>query len=181
VERETRRLISLVENVLRFSRAARGKDPLTSEPVALEPLVRDAVNAFDLLAKANDVNVALDIEQPVTALADAGAVRRILLNLLDNAVKYGPSGQTVTVHLSRNHSAILAVQDQGPGVSRADRERVWQAFQRLDRDGRTAVAGSGMGLAIVRDLVERMNGAVHIDDAPGTGARFIVELPLTES
>jgi signal transduction histidine kinase len=178
VERETRRLINLVENVLRFSRASRGKDPLTIEPVALEPLVRDAMRAFELLAKANDVNIVLEVEQQVDAMVDANAVRRVLLNLLDNAVKYGPPGQTVTVRVSADgDSAVLTVADQGPGVPPADRARVWEPFQRLDREERAAIAGSGMGLAIVRELVERMNGTVRIDDAPGGGARFIVELP----
>lgn len=178
VERETRRLINLVENVLRFSRASRGKDPLTIEPVALDPLVRDAMRAFELLAKANDVSIALEVERPVDAMVDANAVRRVLLNLLDNAVKYGPPGQTVTVRITANErSAVLTVDDQGPGVPPADRTRVWEPFRRLDREERAVIAGSGMGLAIVHELVERMNGTVRIEDAAGTGARFIVELP----
>jgi signal transduction histidine kinase len=179
VERETRRLIHLVENVLRFSRATRGRDPLTIEPVALEPLVRDTLQSFELLARAHRVDTALHVDAPVDALADANALRRVLLNLLDNAVKYGPPGQTLPLHLSAvDRRARIRIDDQGPGIPLADRQRVWEPFQRLDQERHGAVTGSGMGLAIVRDLVERMNGTVRIEDAPGGGARFTIELPL---
>ena len=178
VERETRRLINLVENVLRFSRASRGLDTLQTEPIVLEPLVRDALLTFDLLARAQGVNVQLEADPDVQAMADANAVRRVLLNLLDNALKYGPAGQTVTVAISAtNQHAILSVEDQGPGIPSSERAHAWEPFQRLHRDQHAAVAGSGMGLAIVHDLVERMHGSARIEDAAGGGARFIIELP----
>jgi signal transduction histidine kinase len=179
VERETRRLIRMVENVLRFSRPTRGKDSLIIESVPLEPLVQDVIKVFEPWARKHDMRVRLHVEQPVVALADASALRGVLLNLLDNAMKYGPAGQTVSVELSaRDHTAILAVEDEGPGVPRAQRAQVWEPFQRLERDQRAAITGSGIGLSIVRELVERMNGTVRIEDARGSsGARFIVELP----
>ncbi|MGH7467307.1 MAG: sensor histidine kinase [Longimicrobiales bacterium] len=176
VERETRRLIHLVENVLRFSRSARGHDALTIERVPLEPLIRDSVQAFELLARANQVSTTVQIEDHVQALVDGNALRRVLLNLLDNAVKYGPPGQTVTIRLAAvDQRARITIDDQGPGIPSVDRARVWEPFQRLEREAH--IAGSGMGLAIVRDLIERMNGAVRIEDAPGRGTRFTVELP----
>jgi signal transduction histidine kinase len=181
VERETRRLIHLVENVLRFSRASRGLDVLNVEQVTLEPLVRDALLTFELLARARNVTVRLEADPDVRAVADANAVRRVLLNLLDNAVKYGPDGQTVTVAIrAAQQHAIILVDDQGTGIPTSERGQVWEPFHRLDREPHTAVAGSGMGLSIVRDLVTRMNGTVRIEDAPGGGARFVVELPVPQ-
>jgi signal transduction histidine kinase len=178
VERETRRLIQLVDNVLRFSRASRDRDPLLIDDVALGDVVRDTVQAFEPLARSSGARILLDAEPDIQVRADADALRRILLNLLDNAVKYGPAKQTITVTLAREgERVVLRVDDQGPGVPPADRERIFGAFRRLEREERAAIAGSGVGLAIVRDLAVRMNGTVSATDAPDGGARFIVTLP----
>ncbi|HUF68422.1 MAG TPA: HAMP domain-containing sensor histidine kinase [Longimicrobiales bacterium] len=181
IERETRRLIQLVENVLAFARSSRGGQALTRHSVDLEALVRETIAAFDPLARTSNASIRIVVDGPALAMADESAVRRILVNLLDNAVKYGPAGQTVTVTVGQAAgSTTLTVDDSGPGVPAADRARIWTDFSRLDRDDRGAIAGSGMGLAIVRDLVERMNGSVNVDDAPGGGARFVVTLPASD-
>lgn len=178
VERETRRLIELVENVLRFSRAGSGDDPLVIENVLLEPLVRETVQAFEPLARAQHAHIALDGDATLVAQADANAVRRVLINLLDNAIKYGPRGQTVRVVVAGVDDVVqLAVEDEGPGIAPADRDRVWRAFERLEAETSAAVAGSGMGLSIVRDLMTRMHGSARIEQAKSSGARFVVELP----
>jgi signal transduction histidine kinase len=181
VERETRRLIELVDNVLHFARGVRGENGLALTPIDLEPIVRETVQSFLPLARTR--NATLDVDcAPTVALGDARAVRRVLVNLLDNAVKYGPPGQTVRVRLSSaNGLTSLAVEDQGPGIPDADRERVFQPFERLEREERAAIAGSGMGLAIVRDLVTRMHGSVTLEADTAGGARFVVHLPSAES
>jgi len=177
VDRETRRLILLVDNVLQFARSARGEDGVVLQPLALEPLVRETVQSFLPLAGTRDVKLEVDAAA-ATVLADAQAVRRVLINLLDNAVKYGPAGQTVRVRLEAAAGAVmLAVEDQGPGVPVADRERIFQPFHRLEREEHAAIAGSGMGLAIVRDLVTRMHGVVTVEALASGGARFAVRLP----
>jgi signal transduction histidine kinase len=182
VERETRRLIQLVENVLRFSRSARGEDALVLEMVPVETVVRETIQTFAPLARTREANISLDVAQPVVALADAGALRRVLLNLLDNAVKYGPHGQTVNVCVRVAGGRVrIVVDDQGPGIPPADRERVFQPFVRLEREERAAISGSGMGLAIVRDLAERMSGSARVEASPANGARFIVDLPLAST
>ncbi|MCI0435087.1 MAG: HAMP domain-containing histidine kinase [Gemmatimonadetes bacterium] len=181
VERETHRLIQLVDNVLQFSRAVRGGDTLALEPVELAPLARETIQAFEPLGRARDVTVRLECEEGIAARADAAALRRILLNLLDNAVKYGPRGQTVRVTIRHIGSDIrIAIEDQGPGVPHEDRARVFRPFQRLEREEHSAVAGSGVGLAIVKDLADRMNGDIGIEDASGGGARFVIRLSAAD-
>jgi signal transduction histidine kinase len=102
----------------------------------------------------------------------------MLLNLLDNAVKYGPVGQTVRVGAARdNGGARLWVDDGGPGIPRPDRERVWDRFWRLERDRDSAVAGSGIGLAVVRELAGLHHGRAWIEDAEAGGARVVIALP----
>jgi signal transduction histidine kinase len=183
----------LVENVLRFSSAARGADPLSIENVAVGPIVRETIQAFEPLARAERNTVELRLESaapdaPVAdpeganGCADANALRRILLNLLDNAVKYGPSGQTVTVAIRETASHVtMTVDDQGPGIPDGERDRIFVPFRRLAREDSSAIAGSGVGLSIVRDLADRMGGKAGVETAPGGGARFVVELPAGTS
>jgi signal transduction histidine kinase len=179
IDQEARRLTHLVENLLHFSRAERQTTHITPEPTALAPLVQEVIDAFAPLAAARGARLAAAVPEDLVVLADPGAVRQMLLNLLDNAVKYGPAGQEVRIGASReNGVAKLWVDDGGPGIPRADRERVWERFWRLERDRDSAVAGSGIGLAVVRELATLHQGRAWIDDPdPAVGTRVVIELP----
>ena len=176
IVQETRRLIHMVENVLHFARAERGLETPALRALPLAPLVRDAVRAFAPLAESAGSSLELAaVDEAATALADPAALRQVLLNLLDNAVKYGTPGQTVRVAVVRAGARVLVqVNDQGPGVAPGDRERIWAAFERLTRGD--ARGGSGIGLAVVRELVALHHGEAWVEDAPGGGARFVVAL-----
>ena len=176
IDKEARRLTALVENVLHFSRAERQAVRLTREDADLAELIQAAVSSFAPLARAGGITVITRLES-VHASVDRGAVQQIVLNFLDNAVKYGPAGQTVTVTLEAGqHRVRLSVEDEGPGVPPADRERIWDRFIRLPREWDNAVAGAGIGLSVVRELVLRHGGTVEVEG--GTrGARFVVEFP----
>lgn len=176
VSREAQRLSQLVENVLLFSRGERRRPEITRERAQVGPIVHDVIESFAPLAAARRARLDADIEPGVMASVDAGALRQILLNLLDNAVKYGRMGQTVRVTLRlENDRAELLVDDEGPGVSPRDAERIWQPFQRIATN-HTATGGAGIGLAIVKQLVELHGGRVRVERA-AVGARFIVEIP----
>ena len=179
IDQEARRLAFLVENVLNFSRSSRDAGRVTPEPVALAHEVREVVDSFRPLADARRMQVELRAAE-VAALADRAALRQVLLNLLDNAAKYGPPGQTIRVTVDRGGiGACIAVADEGPGVPEAERERVWQPFYRADRDVTSATTGSGIGLAVVGELVRQLDGRRRIEPGPGgTGARVVIELPL---
>lgn len=177
ISRETQRLIQLVENVLLFSRGERRTPQLSREPLRLAAVIADVVQNFSPLAESRQARIVTTVDEDVTVTADAGAVTRILLNLLDNAVKYGPSGQTISVSLSlRNDRAILAVDDEGSGVDPAEARQVWEPFHRLARSA-DATGGAGIGLSIVRQLTELHGGRVAVERARSGGARFVVELP----
>jgi signal transduction histidine kinase len=180
VDQEARRLTHLVENILQFSRAERQAIQLAPVPAELGSQVREAVEAFAPVARSRHVVVQTALDSDVVCNVDPGALRQILLNLLDNAVKYGPAGQTVTISLRRSgSSARIMVDDEGPGIPTEHRDRVWQPYQRLESAVTAAVAGSGIGLAVVAQLVALHAGRAWIESAPGRGARFIVELPAT--
>jgi signal transduction histidine kinase len=179
IDQEARRLTHLVENLLHFSRSERQTAHITPEPTALAPLVREVIDGFAPLAAARGARLSTAVPEDLVVPADPGAVRQMLLNLLDNAVKYGPAGQEIRIGATRdNGAARLWVDDRGPGIPSADRERVWERFWRLERDRGSAVAGSGIGLAVVRELAVLHHGRAWIDD-PGsdTGTRVVIELP----
>ncbi len=180
IDQEARRLTHLVENLLHFSRSERRTAHIAPEPTALAPLVQEVIDGFAPLAAARGVTLAAAVPEDLVVPADPGAVRQMLLNLLDNAVKYGPAGQEVRIGATReNGVARLWVADRGPGIPRADRERVWDRFWRLERDRDSSVAGSGIGLAVVRELADLHHGRAWIDDAgpDGAGTRVVIELP----
>jgi len=186
IDQEARRLTYLVENVLAFARAERRASRISPTEVDLEREVRDALEAFAPLAKARRATVRLEIEHGLTAHADRDALRQILLNVFDNAVKYGPVGQTLTVGTSRVGAAVrVTVDDQGPGIPAEHRDRVWEPYVRLGRESEEGTGGSGIGLAVVRELVSLHRGRVWADDVPaaagGTlgGTRVVIELPTT--
>lgn len=178
IDQEARRLTHLVENLLHFSRAERQTAHITPEPTALAPLVQEVIDGFAPLAAARGARLSAAVPEDLVVPADPGAVRQMLLNLLDNAVKYGPAGQEIRIGATReNGAARLWVDDGGPGIPRADREHVWERFWRLERDRGSAVAGSGIGLAVVRELAVLHHGRTWIDETGAAGTRVVIELP----
>ncbi|MBI4410083.1 MAG: HAMP domain-containing histidine kinase [Gemmatimonadetes bacterium] len=180
IDNEAKRLTQLVENVLLFSRNGHGQARITREPSELARLIQSATDAFAPLARPRGTRFRVDLERGVHASVDAGALRQMLLNLLENAVKYGPPNQEVLVGMALfGERARIWVDDAGPGIPRRQRQRVFEPFHRLERHS-GSVGGSGIGLAVVRELVRLHDGRVWIEDAPGGGARFVLEIPGAE-
>jgi signal transduction histidine kinase len=167
-----------VERILDFSALERDTVVPTMTDVAAE--VDEIVTAFEPLARNRSVSVEANLERGLVANVDRSAMRQMLINLLDNAVRYGPDGQTVRVTTeSHNGTWRLIVEDEGNGIPTSERERVFEPYYRLNRDARGETGGSGIGLAVVRGLVEKHGGRVTVADASaGSGARFSIELPV---
>lgn len=177
IDRESRRLTNLVENVLRFSRGERGQDRVEPQLQDVVPLARQLLADFEPLVGGR-ARVVATLPESAIANVDEDALRRILLNLLDNALKYGPEGQEIRLSVVNGGPWVrFAVEDQGPGIPARERERIWERFYRLPRDRASAVAGTGIGLAVVRDLTRLQGGDACVEESPGGGARFLVELP----
>jgi signal transduction histidine kinase len=170
IETETHRLIALSDTVLAASTSRRRE--ILAHPIEVDGVVRDAVSFFSPLAHARKMCLDVDI-QPAKAMGDAPALRQIVINVLDNAAKYGPVGQTIRVSVHDDPDKVrLLVDDRGPGVPAAERHRVWKPFFRLHRPVEQSTGGAGLGLSIVRDLADGMGASVSISDAPDGGARF---------
>ncbi len=176
LDREARRLSYLVENLLHFSRPQEHKVRSSPERIELGALAAEVVEGFAPLAAARNARLQIVEHGPATALIDRDAMRQVLLNMLDNATKYGPPGQTITVTVGREgERVVLSVDDEGPGVPPGDRARIWGRFWRGPDTGGTT--GTGIGLSLVKELVESNAGEVLVADAPGGGARFQVIVP----
>jgi signal transduction histidine kinase len=176
---QSRRLGRLASDLLDLSRID-AQVQLRSEPVELGELSRAVLAEFELGTSERGVRTTLhDAPRSVWALGDPGSVAQILRILLDNAVKLSPSGGEVTVEMRGGTSAGLSVSDQGPGIPSDERELIFQRFQR----GRTASgqAGFGLGLAIGRELAQRMGGELVLEDRDAPGATFTLRLPVASA
>jgi signal transduction histidine kinase len=182
IDSEARRLTHLVENVLQFSRMERKRDSLTREELELAPLIQEIVDDFESVVHSDQTRFECRLRFGVTSKVDRVAFRQIVINLLDNAVKYGRKPQRVIVGLEEDgNMAVFFVDDEGPGVPVADRTRIFEHFHRLERDRQSATAGTGIGLSVVRDLANRHGGRCWVTTGDRGGARFVVELPLSRS
>jgi signal transduction histidine kinase len=178
IERESFRLAALVDNILHFSRAERGAAVGSREPVALAPYLSALAGDFAPLAGSRKARIETRFEPGLHALLHADSFRQVMLNLLDNAIKYGPAGQTVTLEAAAAGDLVrIAVEDEGPGVDPPERAAIWEPFRRGARALGSASAGSGIGLSVVREIVEWHEGTARVESGAGGGARFVVELP----
>jgi heavy metal sensor kinase len=175
---EAERLSHLAEDLLLLSRFS----VTVSAPrqrIELEPLVMDALDAGTQLAHRRGVSIASTGLAPAAVVGDVAALRRALLNLVDNAVKYTPAGGKVEVALvHEGRTAAIVVRDSGIGIAPGDVERIFQPFVRLDAAREGTESGAGLGLAITRSIVQAHGGDLTVDSAPGGGSTFTIRLPL---
>jgi signal transduction histidine kinase len=176
INREAHRLAHLASTVLAHERRElHGRAAM--DDVDLHDLVSDIAESAERMTRARAVRVVVDVPPAFVVRADAGALRQVLLNLVHNALEHGPERQTVTIAARRDARHVeITVDDQGPGIPAGARGEIWTPFRRLAESGGEG-GGSGLGLSIVRSLVEWQGGEVAVTDAPGGGARFVVRLP----
>lgn len=170
------RLSQITERVLLATQLDRGDVSLGREPVDVAEVVRLSVEAIRPRVSPG-VALEVDVEPAVgAAAADADRMQQILINLLDNAVKYGQGPVTVRAE-AVNGAVRITVADSGPGIARAEQERIFEKFYRVDPQLTHAPGGTGLGLYIARELVVRMGGRLDVASEPGAGATFVVEVP----
>lgn len=180
-QRNYRRLERLVRDVLYLSRIERGRLSMAVSSVCPVRLVEEALEQFRMAYRDKRLHVLLDIGEDVQEIhADPGQMDQIMSNLLSNAGKYTPVGGTVGVRVKRDGAGVLiCVWDTGPGVPEAYRERIFERFFRVQEDSQ--VQGAGIGLAIVKGIVEQHGGRVWVEGGNGRGAIFNVYLPASYS
>jgi heavy metal sensor kinase len=177
---EIERISLLVEGLLLLARSDAGVLKMDLKPLDPMALVEDVLGRLGPLARARSVALSLGSMEPMEVRGDLVHLRRLLFNLVDNAIKYTPEGGTVLVSVERRGElAVLAVEDTGIGVAHEEQHKVFQRFYRSAEARSGAEGGSGLGLAIVKSIAEAHGGRVEIESAPGRGSTFKVYLPLT--
>src|SRR5690606_10979330 len=170
---ESQRLSDLVSQLVDLGRVDLGETSLDVEPLDLSGVVSQVVESARARFPAH--RFAVKADEAVLIEADLLRLNRIVANLVENAAVHGPSGGLVAVEVRQDDDeAVIAVSDRGTGVASADRERIFERFVRLDGNH----PGTGIGLYLVKALVDAHGGTISVEDAPGGGARFEVRLPM---
>jgi two-component system sensor histidine kinase TctE len=171
----TRQVTRLASQLLTLSRAEHGSRRPRSDRIDLSAIARQILESHAEEALRRNLDLGLEAEEPVFIEGDGTMLREMMVNLVDNALRYTQSGGTVTVGISkRDDDAVLTVEDNGPGIPEAERGQVFERFYRIMG---TEQEGSGLGLAIVREVVDSAGGSVALDEATGGGLLVTVRLP----
>jgi PAS domain S-box-containing protein len=184
VERQVEHLSRLVDDLLDVSRITRGRIELRREPVNLVSVVQEAVDSCRPLVDARAHSLCLQLpEEPLEVDADPTRLVQVLTNLLQNAAKYTAPGGQITVAVRRvADQAAISVRDSGVGIPPDVLPRIFDAFAQADRSLDRAEGGLGLGLTLVRHLVEMHDGSIQVVSAgPGRGSEFIVRLPIRKT
>ncbi len=180
IRTEARRLHHMVDNVLHMNRGSASAFPIALRSQRVHQLLDDVLEGFEPIAAQRECVVDLQCTDNAEWLVDASALRQVLLNLLDNAVRYGPEQQRIHLRLARAGTfGVIEVDDGGPGIPKRDRTRVLEPYVRLERDVTRARTGTGLGLSVVSVLVRQMHGRITISASSRGGALVAVFLPLS--
>ena len=178
---QSERLGRLVDQLLDLSRLESGDVPLDRAPVLIAPLVSQVLSEIDVARTDRGVAVTSEVPEDLPpALADRERVHQVLFNLVDNAIRYTPSGGAVTVSAHRHSGSVeIEVHDSGVGIPAEHLPRLFERFYRVDTSrSREGDGGTGIGLAIARSVVEAHGGQIHAESDPGNGSTFTFELPV---
>lgn len=170
------RLVRLVDDVDEISKLESGRMPLTKELFVIQELARDIFEEFSL--KASSKNSKLEIkkgtEGALKVYADKGKIRQALVNLIENAIKYGNEGGTVSIGFYQldEHRVYIEVSDDGPGIPEEHLPRIFERFYRADRSRNSAIGGTGLGLAIVKHIIDAHGQTINVRSKVGVGSSF---------
>lgn len=174
---ESDRLVSQINTILELAEIDAGLKVMTMEKVDLAGIVNMAVELYQPTAEDRDITLTIQIkEQPVFITGNVSSLQRLLANLLDNGIKFTPSGGKITITLvSKEKYAVLSVRDNGPGIPEEDRDQIFDRFYRGDAS--RSIFGNGLGLALVKSIAEKHNGSVTVDSDEKKGSCFVVMIP----
>jgi len=177
---ETVRLDRLINDLLDLSRLQSGKDADDKEKIPLPALVDSVVQMQKLQAEQKGIHLVADTEEPIPAILGNGdRITQLLLILLDNALKYTPSGGAVTVNTFANGDAVvLEVTDTGAGIPAEDLPYIWERFYKVDKSHCRDDSGTGLGLAIAKQIIELHHAAMTVTSQVGQGTKIVIRFPL---
>jgi signal transduction histidine kinase len=178
VDAQARRLAALLEDFLDVQRIEHEGVDLATEKIDLADLLDEQAQLYAAQSPKHQLEVEL-AERPLTVRGDPGRLAQVVGNLLSNAIKYSPEGGTVELVAARSAEGVrIAVRDEGLGIPEDQQDRIFTKFFRGDA-GATGITGTGLGLAVSREIVEAHGGRIGFDSDPGQGSTFWLELPGT--
>ncbi|MET0339401.1 MAG: ATP-binding protein [Polyangiales bacterium] len=181
VQRNAERLARLVNELLDLARIEAGEE-LELGPLTAEGAVGAVIDLLETRANDKGITLEVAVEDDLCFVGEARSLEQVLVNLVDNAIKYTPRGGSVGIEIRRDgHDALFEVWDTGPGVPEAHRARLFERFYRVDPGRSRDMGGTGLGLSIVKHLVEGMKGAVGMRPRAPRGSVFWVRLPISEA
>ena len=181
IHRSASHLLHVVNDILNLTKVEDGTLEVTLAPVEVGQVAAAVVQSLRPMAAARDIVLELGDTRAPAALADAGRLRQVLLNLMDNAIKYSGGGRTVEVCVLPGPAEVtVEVRDEGPGIAEGEQELIFHEFSRIHHPG-ARVAGAGLGLALAKELTEAMGGRIGVRSRVGVGSTFWVTLPATSA
>jgi signal transduction histidine kinase/ligand-binding sensor domain-containing protein/DNA-binding NarL/FixJ family response regulator len=186
MQRNTRRLLNLINQLLELSRLESGNLKLNKKPVALNPFLKGVVLSFSSLAERKEINFRFRYpDGNDVVFIDSDKLEKIIVNLLSNAFRYTPSGGDVifTARFEKQESKErlvleISVEDTGQGISEEQQKQIFNRFYQTNTSDNATKKGTGIGLALVSELVELHEGEISVESKPGKGSRFLIRLPL---
>ena len=177
IVRETQRLMGIVDNVLLFSRAGAVDIQPVMSRVQVTELFARVVDALRLVAAQSGQVIEMHGDMSLAVIGDLRLLTQAMVNLVDNAIKYGAPGQVVRLSATQAGGTVtLSVEDSGPGIAEAERESVFLPYERLEGDELSERTGSGLGLAVVRTITTALGGRARLETAENGGTRAVIEL-----
>lgn len=177
---QSERLSHLIDNILDFSKMEEGQKIFRFEKADIIPVIKDIVESFQKHTADEGFHISLSIPEPLPDVVfDREAIEQVMHNLLDNACKYSGESRNIEVHLLPKGSKILiSVRDNGVGIRKEDQDKIFSRFYRAGEELTQTVKGSGIGLTIVKQIVEAHQGEITVESSPGKGSKFTIRIPL---
>jgi heavy metal sensor kinase len=180
VSQETTRMSAMIDKLLFLARIDSGKEQLNLEEVNLKASITELFSDLEILAAERSLQFRLGEMKELTIKGDKVRLRQLFLNLLENAIRYSPSGGIITSSVTRkNRSAVISISDTGMGIPPEKVPHIFERFYRVDKGRSRADGGAGLGLAIAKYIAEAHGGKIEVESQIGKGSTFSVSLPLS--
>lgn len=181
IEIEADRLNILINDLMELSEIENKKEDVNISQYNFSTILEDVLNLISINAKKKDVSIELDVEENIMIMANKDRIKQLLLNLVDNAVKYNKTGGMVKIIAKADEDMLnLIVKDTGDGIKSDDIPRLFERFYRVDKSRSKLSGGTGLGLSIVKHIAELYNGSVSLVSKVGEGSEFAVKMPIID-